>query len=98
MSAAPARDAVRLEAVIHGRVQGVSYRAFARREAARLGVAGWVRNLPDGSVELVAEGRRESLETLLAACRRGPAAAAVEEVEASWRPAAGDVSGFDIRG
>jgi acylphosphatase len=63
--------------VVEGRVQGVGFRAFTRATAARLGLAGWVRNREDGAVELEAEGEEHSLDALVAALRRGPSAARV---------------------
>lgn len=66
---------------ISGRVQGVFYRASARAEAERLGLAGFVRNEPDGSVYAEAEGERETLERFLAWCRQGPPRARVDRVE-----------------
>lgn len=63
-----------------GRVQGVSYRAATASEARRLGVVGWVRNRPDGSVELEAEGPDDRVAALLAWCEHGPPAARVERV------------------
>ena len=80
----------------HGRVQGVFYRAFVRNQAARLGIHGWVRNLYDGSVEAVFEGGRELIEEAIAACRRGPSGARVEEVDLSWETPSGE-QGFEIR-
>lgn len=87
----------RLHAVISGFVQGVSYRASTRREAARLGLSGWVRNLPDGGVEFVAEGERARVEALLEWARRGPPAARVEALREEWSEAAGEFAGFVIR-
>lgn len=87
----------RLEAVVHGRVQGVGYRFFVLREAARLGLTGWVANEPSGRVRCVAEGDRASLETLLGQLREGPPGAWVERVDASWSAAAGTFRGFDVR-
>jgi acylphosphatase len=86
----------RLEARIRGRVQGVGYRYGAIQAAGALTLSGWVRNLPDGSVELVAEGPREALEELLTWCRRGPRSARVEALEARFVPATGEFQGFDL--
>lgn len=87
----------RLHAYIHGRVQGVGFRHFTMRTAGELGVTGWVRNLFDGRVEVVAEGKRSRLEELLGALRRGPTSASVVEVEEEWRQATGEFSGFNVR-
>jgi len=67
-----------------GRVQGVFYRGSTVDEASSLRLAGTVRNLPDGSVEVVATGPRERLERLIDWCRRGPPAAHVENVDVRW--------------
>jgi len=67
--------------VARGRVQGVGYRAFVADEAARHGVAGWVRNRRDGTVEAVLSGPAGPVEAVIAACRRGPWAAAVQGVD-----------------
>ena len=80
---------------MHGRVQGVGYRAFAQRKALELGLKGYARNLSDGaSVEVVAEGQKAALESLLAALKQGPSGAYVERVDASWLPASGGYQGF----
>ncbi|MDP2305608.1 MAG: acylphosphatase [Pseudomonadota bacterium] len=86
----------RLRLVVTGRVQGVAFRAHTQAEAARLGLVGWVRNLPDGTVELAAEGPREALEALLAWARTGPSMARVTGVEPAWGPATGAHAGFSI--
>lgn len=74
----------RLHACISGRVQGVAFRFFAQHEARVLGLTGWVRNLYDGRVEVVAEGERERLEQFLAELKKGPRLARVEKVEITW--------------
>jgi len=66
---------------VTGRVQGVSYRYFASKMAAELGIKGWIRNLPDGSVEGVAEGEEDVLKRFLSWCKEGPPLANVEEIE-----------------
>lgn len=78
-----------------GRVQGVNFRTSMQVEANRLGVAGWVRNMPDRSVAFHAEGSRSSIDTLLAWCRTGPIFARVEELEFEHRRIA-QLSTFEI--
>jgi acylphosphatase len=87
----------RLAAYISGDVQGVGYRAFARRYARTLGLVGYARNLADGVVEVVAEGPRELLERLLAELRRGPISADVSDVRIEWGIATGEYQTFSIR-
>jgi acylphosphatase len=70
--------------VIRGRVQGVGFRYFVTRRAAALELSGWVRNRPDGAVEVEAEGPRAALERLVEAAGRGPAGARVMEVKQGW--------------
>lgn len=86
----------RLHAVIRGDVQGVGFRWFVVDAARPLGLRGWVRNRPDGSVELTAEGERAELEALLTAARRGPRSAHVTAVDAQWQDARGDLRTFDL--
>jgi len=83
--------------VVAGRVQGVGFRWFTHDAAAREGVHGWVRNLADGSVEVVAEGEAESMMRLEAAIRRGPGGARVEHVEVEEQAPSRRVTGFEIR-
>ena len=71
----------RIRLTISGRVQGVCFRAYARDEARRLGLKGWVRNLPDGRVEALAQGDPAELRTFEAWCREGPSHARVREVQ-----------------
>jgi acylphosphatase len=87
----------RLEATVHGRVQGVGYRYFVVRQASRLGLTGWVANEPTGRVRCVAEGPRDALETLLADLRDGPPGAWVDRVDATWSTASGSFEDFDVR-
>lgn len=83
-----------LHLVIHGRVQGVFYRDSMRREAQRLGVAGWVRNRNDGTVEAVVQGGSAAVDDIVSWARRGPEHARVERVEIT--PSEGTHSGFEI--
>jgi len=83
--------------VVTGRVQGVGFRWFTHDAAAREGIHGWVRNLADGSVEVVAEGDAESLFRFEAAVRRGPGGARVESVDVDEQAPAGRTTGFEIR-
>jgi acylphosphatase len=70
--------------LVSGRVQGVGYRATAWDMATRLGLSGWVRNLPDGRVEATLEGDRASVEQMLAWCRQGPKAAIVKDLSVTY--------------
>ncbi len=90
-------ESVSLRAVVRGRVQGVFFRDFVRRWAYQLKLKGYVRNLPDGGVEVVAEGEKTALEKLLAYLREGPEAANVEEVVEDWGEAGGKFSEFSVR-
>lgn len=82
---------------VSGRVQGVCFRAYTREEARRLGLAGWVRNLPDGRVEAVFEGEKEKVERAVAWCRLGPPSADVSGVEVAWEGTTGaEGRGFAI--
>ncbi len=78
---------------IPGRVQGVGFRESMRRESVRLKLAGWVRNLPDGSVEAVVQGAPESVEAVIVWSRTGPLLARVDQVDIA--PAEGRFTGFD---
>ena len=80
---------------VRGRVQGVYFRASAQREARRLGLTGWIRNRPDQSVELVAEGEEAGIKDLVAWAHHGPSAARVDAVEVKWRSFTGEL--FDFR-
>ncbi len=87
----------RIHILIYGDVQGVFFRAGTRSTAMELGVTGWVRNVEDGSVEVVAEGEKEKLERLLEWCSHGPAGASVTKVEQEWLENRDEFEDFRIR-
>jgi acylphosphatase len=87
----------RLYAIVHGRVQGVSFRYYTQRRASELGLVGYVRNQWDGTVEVVAEGQRPDVEKLLAFLRVGPRAAFVTQVDARWPMPTGQFDRFEVR-
>ncbi len=86
-----------LSAIVHGRVQGVFFRDFVRGIAELHGLTGWVRNLPEGTVEVRAEGPRDKLLELLKFLELGPPRARVDRVDATWLEYAGDYSSFQVR-
>ena len=86
----------RAKVIVRGSVQGVFFRAEARDRARSLGLAGWVRNVHDGTVEAVFEGEDERVESLVEWCSRGPAGARVEQVDVDWSEPEGDQR-FSIR-
>jgi len=90
-------DGLRLHALIHGHVQGVGFRAFLQRTARRLEVAGWVRNLPTGEVEVAAVGSDEAVAEFAKAMRKGPRGARVDKVTALDEAAADTPAPFEIR-
>jgi acylphosphatase len=85
-----------LEARVRGRVQGVGFRYWTVNEAGRLRLSGWVRNEPDGSVTVRAEGDPAGLDRLVAVLKRGPAGARVDRVEVVRLPASGLYRGFTV--
>lgn len=89
----PIRASVR----IRGRVQGVSFRYFTRQTAQAHGVTGWVRNLPDGDVEGVFEGRESDVRALVDWCRQGPPGARVDAIDVDWEEPTGEFGGFEVR-
>ncbi|MFC1498501.1 acylphosphatase [Verrucomicrobiota bacterium] len=82
--------------IISGMVQGVCYRMYTVDEARRLGITGWVRNLRDGTVEVVAEGEEEVLNKVLVWCRKGSSFARVTDVRAEYLSATGEFESFEI--
>ena len=91
-------DLARIDLIITGRVQGVFYRASALEQAQSLNLTGWVQNLADGSVEVVAEGQRYALEELINWCRHGPPEAAVQDVIVRWGKHQNEFRTFRIAG
>ena len=87
----------RLDATVHGRVQGVGFRYLVVRRAMDLELSGWVANGADGSVRCVAEGPHAALEALLASLEVGPAGAIVDRVITAWGPATGEFRSFGVR-
>jgi len=85
-----------IHAIVHGRVQGVNFRHYTAREAGRLGLRGWVRNLPDGTVELTAEGDPSALDLFMTWLHHGPPAARVDKVDATRGSPAELPPGFHI--
>ncbi len=90
-------DHICVHAIISGRVQGVFFRMETKRKADACSVSGWVRNLPDGSVEAVFEGERPRVEDVLEWCRQGPPSARVEQVKASEQSSTEGCDGFNVR-
>ena len=93
----PEPQPLRVEAIVHGRVQGVGFRLFVGQAAANHELVGWVRNEPDGSVRAVAEGGRGALEAFARELDVGPPGARVERVVVTWSPATGGFDRFAIR-
>ena len=90
-------DHLRAQVTVYGTVQGVAFRASTRHEASRFGINGWVRNLPDGTVEALFEGEKKAVEQILTWCRQGPPGAHVSNVQIVWEPYHGEFQSFDIR-
>jgi acylphosphatase len=86
----------RAHILVSGRVQGVFFRDHTRRWAASLGLTGWIRNLGDGRVEVLAEGERERIDDLIARLREGPPLAAVEDLDIDWAAFRNEFSEFRI--
>ena len=89
-------DKIRVHLIIEGRVQGVWFRESARREAVSLSLSGWVRNLPDGTVEALVEGPENEAKKLISWCQKGPAAATVTKVHEKLEKWQGEFNSFDI--
>jgi acylphosphatase len=90
-------DRARVHLRVHGLVQGVYFRASTQSEARRLGLVGWVRNEPDGSVSATAEGPRTAVEALVAWAHHGPPAARVDRVDVQWETPTHEHDHFEVR-
>jgi acylphosphatase len=87
---------VRAHVIIVGRVQGVFFRLETQRAAEKYGVAGWVRNKRDGTVEAVFEGNKEGVDAILEWCKQGSPGAVVERVNLEWQQYTGEYANFEI--
>jgi len=87
---------VRAHIIVKGLVQGVYYRVTTKQKADSLDLSGWVKNLPDGDVEVVVEGNKEKIEQLIDWCWQGPPGAKVDGVEVKWSPCQNEYQGFNI--
>lgn len=91
------KERARIHLYISGIVQGVFFRSHTRNVARSLDITGWVRNLPDGRVEVVAEGSEGKVLQFVEWCHKGPDIASVKHVEVHWEDATGEFSHFEIR-
>jgi acylphosphatase len=90
------QNKLRARVIIAGRVQGVFFRASTRDEANKLGLNGWVRNLPNGDVEALFEGDKPTVNKMLSWCYKGSPYAVVHKVNVSYEPYVGDLVGFRV--
>ena len=89
-------DNVRAHTIISGRVQGVWFRMETKKAADRIGVNGWVKNLPDGTVEALFEGPKVKVDDVLSWCWQGPPLAKVSNVVIDWETHTGEFAGFEV--
>ena len=90
-------DRERAHLYVSGQVQGVFFRDSARKRAERLGLTGWVKNLPDGRVEALFEGPSEKVREMVRWCEQGPSQAEVEDVDTDFEAPEGDLTSFEVR-
>lgn len=90
------KNPARVHLIIKGRVQGVGYRMYTVETATELGLTGWVKNMPDGGVEVTAEGDKTALDKLVEWCKQGPPMAKVKSVHDEWEKFAGEFDDFDV--
>ncbi len=89
-------SAIRIRTLVSGRVQGVCFRAETQKQASQLGLTGWVRNLPDGRVEVLAEGEEQRVQQLITWCRQGPPRSRVDRIEEFTEEHSGEYDTFSI--
>lgn len=87
---------MQIRVIVYGSVQGVFFRHSARQLAQTLGLVGWIKNNPDGSVEAVAQGQKEKLVEFIGWCKKGPSLADVEKIEVDWKQVRQELVGFEI--
>ena len=92
-----AMEGERAHLIISGKVQGVFYRASAKEQADKLNLTGWVRNLPDDSVEIQVEGQKENIKDFLDWCYVGPPNAVVSNIDIEYLQPTGEFSSFNIK-
>jgi acylphosphatase len=90
-------EEVRAELIIHGRVQGVCFRAYTRSQAESLGLKGWVKNLPLMRVEAILQGPEDKVQQAIDWCHQGPPGAKVTRVEVKWDSPRNDIAEFQVR-
>lgn len=90
-------EKVRAHILVEGFVQGIGFRWWCAREAEKLGLVGWVRNLSDGRVEAVFEGPKAEVEGMVKKCKNGPAFSKISHIDVSWEKASGEFTIFDVR-
>jgi acylphosphatase len=86
----------RAHVFVSGRVQGVFFRQYTKREAESHGITGWVRNLPDGKVEAVFEGEEDAVKALVDFCRKGPMGSVITSVDVAFENFTGEFRSFKI--
>lgn len=87
----------RVHIIVHGSVQGVFFRSNARDIASSLGLKGYARNMPDGTVEVVAEGNENKIKELVEFCKKGPESAEVSKIDIEFEKASNEFEGFEVR-
>lgn len=88
---------IRTHIIVAGRVQGVAFRYYARNIANSIGVKGWIKNLDNGDVEIMLEGKREAVNQMINWCKKGPGLAIVEDIKISLLPYVAEFNEFNIR-